>query len=172
MVLTKITVAKIVLGIKFATLQKLLIVHCKMSKKVISWLYFILNNVLHLPTYVFFTSIWLLNICKYQYLLNLWNGKRFVWETKQLVQLQPCQKFIYVSDNFSLVCVTLSCPANKHFISVGICCCPSVCNVRAPYSDGSNFRQYFYGIRYPGHPLTFTENFMEIIQGEPLRWGS
>jgi len=32
-----------------------------------------------------------------------------------------------------------------------ICCRPSVClsvvcNVRAPYSGGSNFRQYFYGL--------------------------
>jgi len=35
-----------------------------------------------------------------------------------------------------------------------------VCNARAPYSGGSNFRQYFYGIRYLGHPLTCTENFM------------
>ena len=26
-----------------------------------------------------------------------------------------------------------------------------VCNVRAPYSGGSNFRQYFYGIRYLDH---------------------
>ena len=34
-----------------------------------------------------------------------------------------------------------------------------VCNVRAPYSGGSNFRQYFYGIRYRGHPLTPAENF-------------
>ena len=34
-----------------------------------------------------------------------------------------------------------------------------VCNVRAPYSGGSNFRQYFYGIRYLGHLLTSTENF-------------
>ena len=38
-----------------------------------------------------------------------------------------------------------------------------VCNVRAPYSGGSNFRQYFYGIRYLGH---------KIIPGEPLRRGS
>jgi len=29
-----------------------------------------------------------------------------------------------------------------------------VCNVRAPYSGGSHFRQYFYGVRYLGHPLT------------------
>jgi len=43
---------------------------------------------------------------------------------------------------------------------------------RAPYSGGSNFRQYFYGIRYHGHPLTSTENFTEIVPGEPLRRGS
>jgi len=57
-----------------------------------------------------------------------------------------------------------------------ICCRPSVClsvvcNVRAPYSGDSNFRQYFYGIRYLGHPLTSTENFTEIVPGEPLRKG-
>jgi len=32
-------------------------------------------------------------------------------------------------------------------------CLSVVCNVPAPYSGGSNFRQYFYGIRYPCHPL-------------------
>ena len=48
---------------------------------------------------------------------------------------------------------------------------PSVCNVHAPYSGGSDFRQYFYGIRYLGHPWTSTENFTEIVQGEPLRRG-
>jgi len=37
-------------------------------------------------------------------------------------------------------------------------CLSVVCNVRAPYSGSSNFRQYFYGIRYLGHPLTSTEN--------------
>jgi len=50
---------------------------------------------------------------------------------------------------------------------------PSVaCKVRAPYSGGSNLRQYFYGIRYLGHPLTSTKNFTEIVQREPLRRGS
>jgi len=58
-----------------------------------------------------------------------------------------------------------------------ICYRPSVClsvvrNVRAPYSGGSNFRQYFYGIWYLGHPLTSTENFTEIVPREPLRRGS
>ena len=50
--------------------------------------------------------------------------------------------------------------------------CLSVCNARAPYSGGLNFRQYFYGIRYLGHPWTSTENFTEIVPGEPLRRGS
>jgi len=47
-----------------------------------------------------------------------------------------------------------------------------VCNVRAPYSGGSNFPQYFYAVRYLDHPLTSTENFTEIVTGELLRWGS
>ena len=55
--------------------------------------------------------------------------------------------------------------------------CLSVClsvvfNVRAPYSGGSNFWKYFYGIRYLGHPLTSVENFTEIVLGELLRRGS
>ena len=53
-----------------------------------------------------------------------------------------------------------------------VCRLSVVCNVRAPYSGGSNFRQYFYGISYLGHPLTSTENFGEIVPGEPLRRGS
>ena len=54
-----------------------------------------------------------------------------------------------------------------------VCRLSTVCNVCAPYSGGSNFRQYFYGgIRYLGHPLTSTENFTEIVRGEPFRLGS
>ena len=52
-----------------------------------------------------------------------------------------------------------------------VVCLSVVFNVRVPYSGGSNFRQYFYGIRYLGHPLTATENFMEIVPGEALRRG-
>jgi len=44
-------------------------------------------------------------------------------------------------------------------------CLSVVGNARATYSGGSNFRQYFYGIRYLGHPLTSTENFTEIVPG-------
>ena len=52
-------------------------------------------------------------------------------------------------------------------------CLSVVCNVRAPYSGGWNFRQHFYGIWYSGHPLTSTENFTEIVPSEePLRRGS
>ena len=50
-------------------------------------------------------------------------------------------------------------------------CLPSVCNARAPYSGGSNFRQYFYGIMYLCHPLTSTENFTEIVPGNPSAGG-
>ena len=48
-----------------------------------------------------------------------------------------------------------------------VCLSSVVCNVRAPYSGRSNFRQYFYGIRYLGQPLTCAENFTEIVQGPP-----
>jgi len=47
-----------------------------------------------------------------------------------------------------------------------------VCNARAPYSGGWNFRQYFYGIWYLSLLLTSTENFTESVPGEPLRRGS
>jgi len=45
-----------------------------------------------------------------------------------------------------------------------ICCRPSVCrlsvcNARASYSAGSNFRQCFYATWYDAHPLISTENF-------------
>jgi len=61
-----------------------------------------------------------------------------------------------------------------------ICCRPSVClssvfrlsivcNACAPYLSGCNFRQFFYGIWYLGHPLTCTENFMAIVPREPFR---
>jgi len=53
-----------------------------------------------------------------------------------------------------------------------VCLSAVVCNVRAPYSGSSNFRQYFYGVQYLGHPLTSTENFTEIVPGERLRRGS
>jgi len=64
------------------------------------------------------------------------------------------------------------------FLANVICYRPSVCrlsvvgNTRAPYSADCNFGQYFYGVRYLGHPLTSTENFTEIVPREPLRRGS
>ena len=35
-----------------------------------------------------------------------------------------------------------------------VCLSSVVCNVRAPYSGGSDFRQYFYDVRYLGYPCT------------------
>jgi len=52
-----------------------------------------------------------------------------------------------------------------------VCRSSVFCNVRALYSGGWNFRQYFYGIGYGGHPLTSTEYFTEIVPGEPSAGG-
>jgi len=63
-------------------------------------------------------------------------------------------------------------PIRLSDVRLSVVCLSVICNVRAPYSGGSNFQQYFYGIRYLGHSLTSTENFTEIVPGEPLRQGS
>ena len=63
-------------------------------------------------------------------------------------------------------------PVRLSSVCLSVVCLSVVCNARAPYSGGSNFPQYFYGIWYLGHPLTSTENFTEIVPGEPLRRGS
>jgi len=84
------------------------------------------------------------------------------------------QAYIFLMQ--SMVVVTFRFLANVNVSSRSYMMSPvrlsSVCNVRAPYSGGSNFRQYFYGIRYLGHSLTSSENFTEIVPGEPLRRGS
>jgi len=46
-----------------------------------------------------------------------------------------------------------------------------VCNACAPYSGSCNFRQLFYANWYLGHPLTCTENFMEIVPVNPYVGG-
>jgi len=79
--------------------------------------------------------------------------------------------------NFAHQCLLGYFSERELTFTFAICYRPSVCrlsvyNVRAPYSGGSNFRQHFYGIRYLGHTLTFTENFTEIVPGKPLRRGS
>jgi len=48
-----------------------------------------------------------------------------------------------------------------------------VCNVRScTLLSRLNFPHFLYAVWYPGHPLTSTENFTEIVPGEPLRRGS
>jgi len=82
------------------------------------------------------------------------------------------------SPEFGMVDANANCPqflANvirELTFTFAIRCRPSVClsvvcNARARYSGSSNFRQYFYGIWYLGHPLTSSENFTEIVPGEP-----
>ena len=78
----------------------------------------------------------------------------YVRQEQTVMSLEHVGKFLAICYRPSVVCLSV------------------VCNACAPYSGGSNFRQYFYGIRYLGHPLTSTENFTQIVPGEPLRRGS
>ena len=53
--------------------------------------------------------------------------------------------------------------------------CLSVCDFRAPYSTSWNFWQRLFAIWYPGHPLTYMENFTEIVpeklfRGVGVKW--
>ena len=52
--------------------------------------------------------------------------------------------------------VTTLCSGLCHRKSV--CRLSVVCNVRAPYSGGRNFRQYFFAILYLSHSLTSVQN--------------
>jgi len=59
-----------------------------------------------------------------------------------------------------------------HYVRVFAIANPSVvCNVRAPYSRGWNFRQYFFAILHLGHPLTSVQYFTEIVPGKPFLVG-
>jgi len=60
----------------------------------------------------------------------------------------------------------------RYMLLPSVCLSSVVGNARAPYSGGYNFRQYFYSVWYVGHPLISTENFMEVVPGEPLRQGN
>jgi len=81
----------------------------------------------------------------------------------------------YCDDVWGRYCCLTTFTKHELTFSFAICCRPSVCrlssvyNARAPYSGGCNFPQYFYGIRYLGHPMTSIENFTEFVPGEPLR---
>jgi len=79
------------------------------------------------------------------------------------------QKPKFISENVNSRSRSLYAIARPSVVCrLSVCLLSVVCKlVRAPYSDGPNFQQYFYGVRYLGH-----ENFTEIIPGEPLRRGS
>ena len=46
-----------------------------------------------------------------------------------------------------------------------VCRLSVACDVRAPYSGGWNFRQYFFAILYLSHPLISVQNVTEIVPG-------
>ena len=63
---------------------------------------------------------------------------------------------------------------DEHYCRLSLClsvCLSSICNVSSPYSACWNYRQFFFAVWYLGHPLTFTENFTEIVPGNPAVGG-
>ena len=74
--------------------------------------------------------------------------------TKFLANVNSRSRSLYAIARPSVVCLSSVC------LSV---VCLSVCNVRLPYSGGSDFRQYFYGIRYLGHPWTSKRTFSHFL---------
>jgi len=71
-----------------------------------------------------------------------------------------------------MLVVQQACERPTHTAAIADIARPSVvCNARAPYSAGWNFRQYSYTIWYRDHPLTSKENFTENVPVEPLRRG-
>ena len=89
-----------------------------------------------------------------------WNHCLDIAVFRFLANVNSRSRSLYAIARPSVVCLSV------------VCLSSVVCNVRAPYSGGLNFRQYFYGIRYLGHPLTSTKNFTEIVPGEPVHRGS
>jgi len=92
------------------------------------------------------------------------------------VDHQCCMELIYLVLGLHVhICLSLFrflANVNSRSPSLYAIAVPSVvCNVGAPYSAGWNFRQFFNAIWYLGHLLTFTENFTEIIPGEPSAGG-
>ena len=122
-------------------------------------------------------AIW--TVCIWRYVSVV-----FQYHIKKTILIAVAFAFGWLKILFqSFFCCTISCLVfSERELTFAICyrlsvcrlsvCLSSVCNGGAPYSGGSNFPQYFYGIRYLGHPLTSTENFTEIVPGEPLRRGS
>ena len=98
----------------------------------------------------------------------------FTWKMIEWVNVRTISL-----DSFHLTSPIRNIPYQYRYRSVSICrpqnsiiSRPSVvCNVRAPYSAGWNFRQCFYAVWNLGHPLTSTENFTEIVPEKPFRRG-
>jgi len=116
----------------------------------------------------FYSEIWWRRhgtVCKLTSLVRVTTMKTLLIST--VIRIVCLSKwtipFLANVNSFSRSLYAIACPS--------VCLSSVVCNVRAPYSGGSNFRQYFCGIRYHGHPLTSTVDFTEIVPGKTLRRG-
>jgi len=79
-----------------------------------------------------------------------------------------CIVWLMLTCQFSFKSQTLEVAVYDH-----VCCMlspvrlSSVCNVRALYSTGWNFRKCFFAIWYLGHPLTVTKFYRDRSRGTP-----
>ena len=65
------------------------------------------------------------------------------------------------------ISLTMSRSRSLYVVARQSVCRLSVTLVHPSHAVVIKLRQFFYGIWYLGHLLTCTENFMEIIPGEP-----
>ena len=136
------------------------------SKNIVLWQVNLSQHITFwVTTHYFFPKIL---CCGHGAQHNIFWKKIMCCGSKNNVLWQTCHKTTFFSERELTFTFAICYRPSVCRLSV----CLSVCNVRAPYSGGSNFPQYFYGIWYPSHPLTSTENFTEIVPGKPLRRGS
>ena len=93
--------------------------------------------------------------------------KRFISN----VDFAYCVKRYWFLANVNSRSRSLCAIARPSVCRLSVCRLSSVCNVRAPYSGNWNFRQYFCGIKYLGHPLTSTKILRRSSQGNPSAGG-
>jgi len=144
---------------------------------VCAWLAVVESGVSVCLTVVPYSSVacwwWLTVVCVCGRYLSSHSLHHINWQTSRQF---AHSSFVVVSSILSTQNVRISFSPENFLFAIcycpSVCCLSVVCNVRAPYSGGWNFPQYLYGIWYPSHPLTSTENFTEIVPGEPLRRGS
>ena len=89
-----------------------------------------------------------------------WLDLAFLWLCCVLQFI--CVRFIFLAFFYVILYLCMCALIGERDMLSPVRLSSVVGNTRAPYSGGSNFPQYFYGIWYFGHPLASMENFTEM----------